>query len=129
MVKYEIKKHVLDSLTFSTGEAVFIDGETKNGNFDTLNDPIDLALFSHGELRLKLEEMSGSPSFQVSIGNIDELTSEFYKQAETPILTTDTTRQVLIGKEFDSFIGSRMAIKAMLSGGSFKVTITGEFKK
>lgn len=129
MVKFEIKKHVLDSLTYSTGEVIFIDGETKNGNFDTLDNPVNLSMFSHGELRMKLEEGSGSPSFQVSIGNIDEITGEYFEQIISGVITTNKIGKLLIGKEFNSFIGSNVAIKVTLSGGSFKVTITGEFKK
>ena len=129
MVTYNIKKHVLDSLTFSTGEVVFIDGEVKAGNFDTLDEPVDLALFSHGEVRLKLEEKTGDARIQIFFGSIDHHTGEFYTQVNTAVISSNMTGRLLIGKEQDSFIGSKVAIRATVADGSFKVTSTGEFKK
>lgn len=128
-VIFTVKKHIVDSMTYSTGEVVFIDGETLSGNFDTIGDPINLSMFSHGELRLKLEEKTGSPVIKVSIGAVDHLTGEYHEQEVTQEITSEMIGNLLIGKQADSFIGSRMAMKITLSGGSFKVTVTGEFKK
>ena len=123
-VKMDFKKYVEDFCVYSTGEVVFIDGETKSADFDTLDDPINLSIFRSGELRMKLEEKSGSPVLRVGFGSIDHKTGDFYEQINSGNLTENG-----VGRISASFLGSRTAIKATLSGGSFKITITGEFKK
>lgn len=123
-VKLEFVKHVKDDFVFSTGEAVFIDAETKDANFDTKDDPMDLSIFSYGELRVKVEEKADSPVLNVSFGSIDRETEEFHEEGAFSELTANGTGTLKVAN-----LMSRMAINATLSGGSFKVTITGEFKK
>lgn len=131
-IKLKVLNHITETLYHQTGEVVFVDGEVKGEDFDTLSEPINLSAFNHGEIRLLTEDKVGSPSFQVKVVTIDPHTGEFYTQITSPAITTATKGKLLIGKESGSFLGSKMAIMATLSGGedeSFKVTITGEFKR
>ena len=118
------KKHVKDSVAYSTGEVVFIDGEVKSAAFDTKSDPIDLSIFSYGELRIKVEDKASSPVLNVSIGTIDHKTEEFHEEGAFSELTNNGTAMIKL-----STLTTRMAINATLTGGTFKVTITGEFKR
>ncbi len=123
-VKLTFKNHIQNHCVFCTGEAVFIDGETKDAAFDTKGDPMNLAQFSYGELRIKVEDNASSPVLNVSIGTIDHKTEEFHEEAAFSELTANGTAMIRL-----STLTTRMAINATLTGGTFKVTITGEFKK
>ena len=105
------------------GNVVFIDGETKDANFDTISEPLNLSMFKCGELRMLLEEKTGNPKLTISFGSIDEKTGQFYAEVVSPEIKKNQ-----VGRMAASFLGSSTAIKATLSGGSFKITITGEFK-
>ena len=116
--------HTQNFWVYSTGEAVFVNGETKDADFDTISDPINLSMFNYGEFRLKLEEKTGSPTLRIGFGSIDHKTGDFYEIINSGNLTENG-----VGRMAATFLGAKMAIKATLSGGSFKITITGEFKK
>lgn len=123
-VKLEFKKYVEDYVAYSVGEAVFIDGEVQDAAFDTKDDPMNLSMFSYGELRIKVEDKVSSPVLNVAFGSIDRETEEFHEEGAFSELTANGIQTLKVAN-----LMSRMAINATLSGGSFKVTITGEFKK
>jgi len=123
-VKLVFKKYVKNDIAFIVGEAVFIDGETKVADFDTKSDPMNLALFSYGDLRIKVEEKDESPVLNVAFGSIDHKTGAFHEKGAFSELTEEGTAELHVAN-----LTGRMAINATLAGGTFKVTITGEFKR
>lgn len=123
-VKLVFKSHVQNDVHFFIGEVTFIDGEVKSAAFDTLSDLINLAGFNHGELRIKVEDKVSSPVLNVSFGTVDHKTEEYHEEGAFSELTADGIDMLKVAN-----LTSRMAINATLTGGSFKVTITGEFKK
>lgn len=130
--KLVFKKHVQNHVAFSTGEATFIDGEVKSGNFNTITDPMNLSLFSHGELRIKVENMVSFPILDIWFGTVDHKTGEFHAAFRLGEVSKNGLYRMKV-----TDLTSRMAINAYLSNnklkeetdGSFKVTITGEFKR
>lgn len=118
------KKYVKNDIAFIVGEAVFIDGEVKAANFDTKSDPMNLAIFSYGDLRIKVEDKASSPVLNVAFGSVDHKTEEFHEKGAFPELTANGTAELHVAN-----LTGRMALNATLSGGTFKITITGEFKR
>lgn len=123
-VKLVFKKYVKDDIAFSIGEATFIDGETKSAAFDTKEDPMNLAGFSYGELRIKVEGEVGTPVLNVAFGSIDHKTGEFHEEGAFKQLEANGIDMLKVAN-----LTGRMAINATLTDGKFKITITGEFKR
>ena len=123
MVNLTFQRKVQADICFLTGEVAFVSGETKNSDFNTFDELVNLAMFQSGELRIKLEEKTGSPSLQVMFGSVDNVTGEFHANVISSALTNN-----MVGQLPAAFLGTRMAVKGTLSGGSFKITISGEFK-
>ncbi|GAH28455.1 unnamed protein product [marine sediment metagenome] len=123
-VQLVFKSHVQNNVHFFTGEAVFIDGEEKDADFDTKDDLINLSIFSYGELRILVEGKDEAPVLNVAFGSIDHETGKFHEEGAFSELTENGTDMLKVAN-----LTGRMAIDATLAGGTFKVTITGEFKK
>lgn len=115
------KDYVKNHVAFSIGEVTFIDGVVKSAAFDTLSDLINLAGFSHGELRIKVEDKVSSPVLNVAFGTVDHETEEFHEEGAFPELTANGIAMLKVAN-----LTSRMGLNATLTGGSFKATITGE---
>lgn len=124
VVTLVFKKHVQEHVSYFTGEAVFIDGEVKDAAFDTKSDPMNLAIFSYGELKIKVEDKVSFPVLNVSFGHIDHKTEEYHEEGAFSELTANGIQTLKV-----SNLSAGMAINATLTGGTFKITITGEFKK
>ena len=127
-VSPEIQSAAYGSLEVSQvniiGEVVFVDGLSKNADFDTISDPIDLSLFDEGEIRITVADKADSPDLVVQFGTVDFKTGKFDSSGAIEFMDNGN------GKiKFTSGLLKNMAINATLSGGSFTVTITGEFKK
>ena len=123
-VSLEFKKHIQDYRSLRTGEATFIDGAVKSAAFDTKSDPMNLSMFSYGDLRIKVEDKVSSPVLNVAFGSIDHKTGAFHEKGAFSELTENGIAELKVAN-----LTSRMAISATLAGGTFKVTITGEFKR
>lgn len=123
-VQLVFKSHVQNNVHFFTGEAVFIDGEEKSAAFDTLSDLMNLAIFSYGDLRIKVEDKVSSPVLNVAFGSVDHKTEEFHEKGAFPELTENGTAELKVAN-----LTGRMALNGTLTGGTFKITITGEFKR
>lgn len=106
------------------GKVVFVNGVSKNADFDTISDPIDLSLFDEGEIRVTVADKADTPDLVVQFGTVDFNTGAF--DSSGAIEFTDNGHGKI---KYTSGLFSNMAINATLLGGSFTVTITGEFKK
>jgi len=120
-----IKKAVVASGYYHFwGEAVFVNSESKSGNFDTKATPLNLSLFKEGTITLKVASKSSSPVLNVNIVAQDHKTGDWRIVGSLSELTENGSVSVEVFR-----LSHAMAIDATLAGGSFTITITGEFKR
>jgi len=117
-------KSVTDGYTHFWGRAIFIDGESKNANFDTKDSPLNLSLFKEGSITLKTTDKDDTPTLDVNVVAQDHRTGDWDVIGSFTSRTTNGRERIRI-----TDLTHAMAIDATLAGGSFTITITGEFKR
>lgn len=120
----ELKKAVTEEYVHWWGEATFIDDESKNAAFDTKDTPLNLSLFKEGTVTLKATNKASSPTLNVTVIAQDHKTGDWRIVGYLPELINNGSATVRI-----TDLTHAMAINATLAGGSFTITITGEFKR
>jgi len=107
---------------YNIGKAIFVDGESKNTDFNTKSTPLNLAIFNEGIVTLKAADLVTTPTLNVNVVAKDHKTDDWRVVASFTERTTNGSETIRI-----TDLTREMAIDATLAGGSFTVTITGEF--
>jgi len=117
-------KSVTDGDTHFWGRAIFIDGESKNADFDTKDSPLNLSLFKEGTITLKAADKDDTPVLDVDVVAQDHRTGDWRIVASFTQRNANGSETIRL-----TDLTHAMAIDATLAGGSFTITITGEFKR
>lgn len=120
----ELKKAETEEYVHFWGEAIFIGSESKNAAFDTKDTPLNLSLFKEGTLTLKVTSKASSPTLNVNVIAQDHKTGDWRVVGSFTQRTTNGSETIRT-----TDLTHAMAIDATLAGGSFTITITGEFKR
>lgn len=123
-VSLNLKKAITNEYVHFWGEAVFVDGESKSSDFDTKNTPLNLSLFKEGTVTLKAANKADTPTLNVTVIAQDHKTGDWRIVGYLPELTDNGSVTIELFR-----LTHAMAIDATLTGGSFTITITGEFKR
>lgn len=123
-VSLNLKKAVTEEYVHFWGEATFIDDESKSAAFDTKDTPLNLSLFKEGTVTLKATNKASSPVLNVNVIAQDHKTGDWRIVGHLSELTANGSVTIRF-----TDLTHAMAIDATLTGGSFTITITGEFKK
>jgi len=114
--------HAWGSHECLSARVIFVDGEVKSANFDTKGEPLDLGIYNEGSITLKVAGKADAPVLNVNVVALDHKTGEPRVVGSFTEMTENGSRTIRI-----TDLTREMAIDATLAGGSFTVTITGEF--
>lgn len=120
--KLELENYEKTQFPYNIGKATFVDGESKSADFDTKNIPLNLAIFNEGTVTLKAADLATTPTLNVNIVAKDHKTGDWRIVASFTKRTTNGSETIRL-----TDLTRAIAIDATLSGGSFTITITGEF--